>query len=99
LSAIRPLASGWISSEFWLALAAIAGKVVVFLITMQVIHTTDPNGLAQQVIDLVTAIGTLVTIAYGAGNYVNRRTQLKTEAMKADAQMMNPVKIIDTRGP
>ncbi len=82
---IRPLASGFVTSEFWMALAALAGKMVALYFVVHTISLTDPNSqnaLASSVMMVVLGIGTVVGIAHGASNYSNNRTQLKMEAVR-----------------
>jgi acyl dehydratase len=96
---VRPLASGFVTSEFWIALAALAGKIVVLiyvLIAVSKTNPTDPNALITAISEVILAVGTIWGISHGAANYANNRTQLKTEAVRANAVS---TRIIDTRVP
>lgn len=83
---MKPLASGFLTSEFWVALAALAGKVVVLLLTLNVIRTSDPNALTQTVTEVVLGVGTIWGLTHTAAKYSDNRTQLKTAALKAAPQ-------------
>lgn len=82
------LSSGVITSEFWMALAALAGKVITLLVVLQVIHTTDPNNLTQAISSVILGIGTIWGLAKTNSTYTNNRTELKVEAMKSEAQQV-----------
>lgn len=87
---------GVLSSEFWVALAALAAKVITLLVVLNVIKNTDPGQLTEAISAVIAAVGALVTISHGATNYVTNRTNLKTAALKASPSP--PVsQIIDTR--
>lgn len=76
---------GWLSSEFFANLAALAGKIIVLLVGVHLIHTADPAALTQQISDVILAVGALITISYGSANYTNNRTQLKSQLLAQTA--------------
>lgn len=95
--AIKALGSGWVSSEFWMALAALAGKLLTVYFVIRTVSLTDPNSqsaLIQAITMAVMGIGTVVGIAYGASNYTNNRTELKAEAVRAMGPTPPPTTII-----
>lgn len=94
---MRPLAVGVLTSEFWLALAALAGKVTILLFTLNLIHSTDPDKVVQQITEVITAVGALFAISHGVTNYVTNRTNLKAAAVRAEAVKATTTQIIDRR--
>ena len=87
---------GVLTSEFWVALAALAAKVITLLVVLNVIKNIDPNRLTEAISAVIAAVGALVTISHGAANYVTNRTNLKAAALKANGPTGSS-QIIDTR--
>lgn len=85
---------GFLTSEFWVALAALAGKVVAFLVTVKAAQTTDPNQLSTIVSEVVSGIGAIVALTHGSNTYVRSRTELKARALA-----QQPPRAIDMRPP
>lgn len=95
---MRPLASGWMTSEFWMALAGLAGKVTILLFTLNLIHSSDPDKVVQQITEVVAAVGALFAISQTTANYIRGRSLVKAEAVKAQALGCLPgPTVIDTR--
>lgn len=94
---MRPLASGWSSTEFFIALGALVSKVLIVLFTLNVIHATDPDKVIQQVAEAVAAIGALWTVSHGSANYTNNRTALKAAAVQAAAASPPAPRVIAAR--
>lgn len=75
---------GWLSSEFFVALAALATKVVTLLLVLNLIHTSDPDKLSQAISAVILGVGALFATSQTSANYANNRTRLKMEAMKVE---------------
>lgn len=76
---------GWLSSEFFVALAALATKVVMLFAVLNMIHGTDPDKLGQAVSEVILGIGGLFATSATAANYTTNRTRLKAEAVRVAA--------------
>lgn len=83
----KPLtSSGFLSPEFWVALAALAAKLVALFFVIRSVSLTDPNSqgaITQAVVAVIAGIGALFTINQGASNYVNKQMGLKAEMFRA----------------
>jgi hypothetical protein len=78
--------AGWLSSEFWLSLSALAGKLVTLFFVLRTINASDPNApnaLINALGPAIVGVGAVLSIAMGQSAYINSRTQVKLAAMKS----------------
>lgn len=75
------LRSGFLTSEFWVSLAALAGKIVVLLVSLNYIGAAQQENITKAITDLLLAVGTLVALTQSTKSYVKNRTELKMASL------------------
>ena len=93
---MKPLSPGFLTSEFWVKLPALSGAIITFLISTNVIKTSDPNSLIQALSNVLIGVGTIVGLIWGSTSYANNRTKLKMAAVQSLPATHGSV-VIDTR--
>ncbi len=85
---MNPTKAGWLTSEFWLAVAGVAAKVVIVLVILGVIPADKQEGTTQAVINLIISIGGILGISLGTTSYAKGRTEIKKEMLRSQANRM-----------
>jgi len=76
--------SGFLTSEFWVALASLASKIVVFYFAVRTINAADPNApnvIINVLTPVILGVGTIWGLTHGSNTYVKSQAALRSKAM------------------